>query len=92
MRAGSDAVSQPLVCALTGLVPPPHAGFVFDIIECIVQRDFTYITQDGTTTLYEKIKRALEDPDKKKVVLLAHSQVRPLPRLISCAFDSRRKG
>jgi triacylglycerol esterase/lipase EstA (alpha/beta hydrolase family) len=35
---------------------------------------FLYVTQDGTTTLYQKLKENLMDSTKKKVVLIAHSQ------------------
>ncbi|CDZ96779.1 hypothetical protein [Phaffia rhodozyma] len=49
-------------------------GFILDIIECIIQRDFAYTTQDGTLELYDRLKRALLDANTKRVVLLAHSQ------------------
>lgn len=66
----SEAFQRPI----TG-VHNRTGGFLFDLFECIVQRDFTYITQDGTTELYRRLKGALMDPKKKKVVLLCHSQV-----------------
>ncbi|TFK21637.1 hypothetical protein FA15DRAFT_696226 [Coprinopsis marcescibilis] len=48
-------------------------GFFFDIIECLVQRDLFYATQD-TRIAYNHIKKTLLRPDIHKVVLMAHSQ------------------
>jgi hypothetical protein len=48
-------------------------GIVFDVIECLIQRDFSYATQD-TRTGYAEIKKRLENPKLKKVVLIVHSQ------------------
>lgn len=50
-------------------------GVIFDIIECLIQRNFNYETYDIRVT-YEALKDALEDPDKRldKVVVLCHSQ------------------
>jgi hypothetical protein len=67
----SEAFQRPIVG-----VHNRTGGFLFDLLECIIQRDFTYVTQDGTTELYRRLKGALMDPKKKKVVLLCHSQVR----------------
>lgn len=50
-------------------------GVIFDIIECLVQRNFNCETYDIRVT-YEALKDALEDPDRRldKVVVLCHSQ------------------
>lgn len=49
--------------------------FVFDLLECIIQRDLGYITDD-VKRLYAITMRELLDANNKKVVLIAHSQVR----------------
>ncbi|KAI5794444.1 hypothetical protein DFH27DRAFT_516417 [Peziza echinospora] len=48
-------------------------GPVLDIVECILQRCFGYVTE-GTRTSYEQIKQALQEPSLDKVVVIAHSQ------------------
>ena len=49
------------------------AGLFFDLIECLIQRDFGYNTND-VRVAYKKIKPALLDPSITKVVVVAHSQ------------------
>ncbi|KAJ6078314.1 hypothetical protein N7467_008067 [Penicillium canescens] len=49
------------------------AGIVFDLIECLIQRDFSYATGDIRDS-YALIKQALLNPECDKVVLLLHSQ------------------
>ncbi|KAJ5382139.1 hypothetical protein N7517_000050 [Penicillium concentricum] len=49
------------------------AGIVFDLIECLIQRDFAYATGDIRRS-YALVKEALLDPECDKVVLLLHSQ------------------
>ncbi|KAJ5970128.1 uncharacterized protein N7479_000046 [Penicillium vulpinum] len=49
------------------------AGIVFDLIECLIQRDFAYATDDIRQS-YALVKEALLDPECDKVVLLLHSQ------------------
>ncbi|KAL2834759.1 hypothetical protein BJY01DRAFT_239020 [Aspergillus pseudoustus] len=51
----------------------PTAGLVFDLFQCLIQRDFSYATQDIRDS-YVHIRTALLDPDNKKVVLILHSQ------------------
>ncbi|PKY09268.1 hypothetical protein P168DRAFT_324260 [Aspergillus campestris IBT 28561] len=48
-------------------------GIVFDIIECLIQRCFSYATQD-VREAYAIIKEALLNPEIDKVILLLHSQ------------------
>jgi len=59
--------------ALKILTKHYRAGLVFDLIQCLIQRDFSYATQD-IRDAYIHIRTALLDPDNKKVVLLLHSQ------------------
>ncbi|KAL7416945.1 hypothetical protein BDY24DRAFT_378786 [Mrakia frigida] len=49
-------------------------GFFFDIVECMLQREWGYGTQDAVPLLYKKTKDALLNSDTKKVVVIAHSQ------------------
>ncbi|KAF7164262.1 hypothetical protein CNMCM5623_008902 [Aspergillus felis] len=48
-------------------------GIVFDIIECLIQRNFSYATSD-VRDAYAIIKENLLDPKYKKVILILHSQ------------------
>ncbi|KAL2823050.1 hypothetical protein BJX63DRAFT_4395 [Aspergillus granulosus] len=51
----------------------PTAGLVFDLLQCLLQRDFSYATKDIRDS-YVHIRTALLDPDNTKVVLILHSQ------------------
>ncbi|KAL2827611.1 hypothetical protein BDW59DRAFT_144064 [Aspergillus cavernicola] len=51
----------------------PTAGLVFDIIQCIIQRDFSYATPD-VRDAYALVRVALLDQKYTKVVLIVHSQ------------------
>jgi hypothetical protein len=60
------------------MLPPPRideisAGVFFDLIECLIQRDIGYATQD-VREAYEKIKLALVDEGLTRVVIIVHSQ------------------
>ncbi|KAI9147784.1 alpha/beta-Hydrolase [Paramyrothecium foliicola] len=48
-------------------------GIIFDVIECLIQRNFTYATAD-VRVCYRLIKNVLYDPSKSKVVFILHSQ------------------
>lgn len=49
------------------------AGPILDVIECVIQRDFSYYTRDIRNG-YVEVRAALEADNTKKVVLLCHSQ------------------
>ncbi|KAJ5114296.1 hypothetical protein NUU61_000055 [Penicillium alfredii] len=49
------------------------SGIIFDLLECLIQRDLSYATDDVRST-YELLKKALLNPNCDKVVLLLHSQ------------------
>ncbi|KAB8232500.1 uncharacterized protein BDW43DRAFT_312173 [Aspergillus alliaceus] len=57
---------------ITG-VHNPTDGLVFDIIECLIQRTFTFATPD-TRDGYAITKATLLNPKYEKVVLILHSQ------------------
>ncbi|KAF8246305.1 hypothetical protein K440DRAFT_602677 [Wilcoxina mikolae CBS 423.85] len=59
-------------------------GIIFDLLECLIQRDFSYMTSD-IRIVYNTLKRYLLSPDTEKVVLLAHSQG---GIIISAALDA----
>lgn len=48
-------------------------GIIFDLFQCIIERNFCYATED-TRNSYVLIKEALLDDKYKKVVLILHSQ------------------
>jgi len=49
------------------------SGIVFDVIECLIQRNFTYATSD-VRRAYRTMRDVLYDPSKSKVVFVLHSQ------------------
>ena len=49
------------------------SGIIFDIVECLIQRNFSYATSDIRIT-YRILKEVIYDPSKSKVVLILHSQ------------------
>lgn len=49
------------------------AGIFLDLIECLIQRDFGYNTED-VREAYKEIKKALLDKTITKVVVIVHSQ------------------
>jgi esterase/lipase superfamily enzyme len=46
---------------------------VFDVVECLVQRDLGYTTRD-VRVAYNTLKEALMEPGVETVVVIAHSQ------------------
>ncbi|KAL4786339.1 hypothetical protein BJX76DRAFT_124267 [Aspergillus varians] len=51
----------------------PSAGLVFDIVQCLIQRDLAFATQD-VRDAYALLRAALLNPEYTKVVLIVHSQ------------------
>lgn len=49
------------------------SGIIFDVIECLIQRNFTYATSD-VRICYKTLRDVLYDPSKSKVVFILHSQ------------------
>src|SRR4051812_30944104 len=50
-----------------------RTGIIFDVLQCLIQRDFCYATQD-VRDCYKLIKNDLSNPSYKKVILILHSQ------------------
>jgi len=48
-------------------------GIIFDVLQCLIQRNFTYATQD-IRDCYSIIKPYLYDPTLTKIVFILHSQ------------------
>lgn len=48
-------------------------GILFDVLECLIQRNFGYATKD-VRVCYRRIKETLYDPQFSKVVFILHSQ------------------
>jgi triacylglycerol esterase/lipase EstA (alpha/beta hydrolase family) len=59
-------------------------GTVFDLVECLIQRCFSYSTKD-TRVLYDQLKEILMDKNIRKCVVIAHSQG---GIILSTALDS----
>ncbi|KAL4943553.1 hypothetical protein BDV06DRAFT_210955 [Aspergillus oleicola] len=51
----------------------PSTGMIFDIIQCLIQRDFGYATQD-VRDAYALVRASLSNSDFDRVVLIVHSQ------------------
>lgn len=51
----------------------PSAGLVFDLIECLIQRCFSYATGD-IRKAYVLLKKELLNPNCDRVVIILHSQ------------------
>ncbi|OJJ62736.1 hypothetical protein ASPSYDRAFT_129541 [Aspergillus sydowii CBS 593.65] len=51
----------------------PSTGLIFDVIQCLIQRDLSYATQD-VRDAYVILRAALLNPKYTKVVLIGHSQ------------------
>ncbi|CAK7237007.1 hypothetical protein SBRCBS47491_009830 [Sporothrix bragantina] len=49
------------------------SGILFDVIECLVQRNYTYATRD-VRVCYAILKKTLYRPDISRVVFVLHSQ------------------
>ncbi|PBP17331.1 hypothetical protein BUE80_DR011899 [Diplocarpon rosae] len=48
-------------------------GIVFDVLQCLIQRNFTYATQD-VRDCYQIVKSTLYQPHLTKVIFILHSQ------------------
>ncbi|QPG98400.1 hypothetical protein C2857_007570 [Epichloe festucae Fl1] len=49
------------------------AGLLFDVVECLIQRNCTYATSD-VRICYRILRDVLYDPNKSKVIFILHSQ------------------
>lgn len=72
LQANVDRLAMTFRRPIRG-VHNPTDGIVFDLIQCIVERNFSYSTGD-VREAYVQIKGALVDDQYKKVVLILHSQ------------------
>ncbi|KAK5145676.1 hypothetical protein LTR04_001234, partial [Oleoguttula sp. CCFEE 6159] len=72
LQANIDRLSLTFGRPVTG-VHNPTGGIIFDLVQCVIQRDYCYATQD-IRDAYAEIKKSLMNPRHKKVVLILHSQ------------------
>ncbi|KAF4216160.1 hypothetical protein CNMCM8980_007468 [Aspergillus fumigatiaffinis] len=72
LQSNLDRLAYTFGRNITG-VHNPTTGIVFDIIECLIQRNFSYATSD-VRDAYAIIKEDLLNPKYKKVILILHSQ------------------
>ncbi|KND89301.1 hypothetical protein TOPH_06028 [Tolypocladium ophioglossoides CBS 100239] len=49
------------------------SGIIFDVMECLIQRNFTYATGD-VRLCFKILREVLYDPSKSKVIFVLHSQ------------------
>ncbi|MCJ1472896.1 hypothetical protein MMC13_001545 [Lambiella insularis] len=72
LQSNLDRLAMTFQREITG-IQNPTKGILFDLIECLIQRDLNYATSDirrGRAHL----RAALDSPSVHKVVLLLHSQ------------------
>jgi len=72
LQSNVDRISQTFGRKIVG-VHNKTWGIIFDTIECLIQRNFSYATPDIRDG-YRVVKEALIDPKYKKLVLILHSQ------------------
>jgi hypothetical protein len=72
LKENCNRIARTFGRPVTGIYNPT-LGLIGDIIECIIQRSFSYNTY-CTRYSYDYIKARLADPSVKKVVLISHSQ------------------
>ncbi|KAL9096944.1 MAG: hypothetical protein Q9165_000908 [Trypethelium subeluteriae] len=65
-------VLQLLFLLISG-IHNPTSGIIFDVIQCLIQRDFSYATED-VRACYDLVKKSLIDSRYKKVIFMMHSQ------------------
>ncbi|KAF8852723.1 hypothetical protein BDZ45DRAFT_658824 [Acephala macrosclerotiorum] len=51
----------------------PTNGILFDVLQCLIQRNFTYATSD-VRSCYAIVKSKLYEPNLTKVIFILHSQ------------------
>ncbi|KAL3479717.1 hypothetical protein BJX99DRAFT_267750 [Aspergillus californicus] len=72
LQANLDRLGYTFGRRVTGLHNSTY-GLIFDLIQCVIQRDFSYATED-VRTAYAHTREALLDQKYTKVVLIVHSQ------------------
>ncbi|KAG0132044.1 hypothetical protein HOY82DRAFT_558723 [Tuber indicum] len=72
LQANVDMISEIFGRPVTGIHNRTY-GTVFDLVECLIQRCFSYSTED-TRVLYDHLKSILLDNNVHKCVVIAHSQ------------------
>ncbi|KAK8162964.1 hypothetical protein BKA80DRAFT_274150 [Phyllosticta citrichinensis] len=72
LQANIDRLARIFRRQVTGVHNPTN-GLIFDLIQCMIERNFSYSTQD-VRDAYKVVKEALLDPSRKKIVLILHSQ------------------
>ena len=72
LQANVDLISATFGRPVIGIHNTTY-GLPFDILECLIQRDFAYNSLD-VRIAYDYVKACLCDPTVRKVVLIGHSQ------------------
>ncbi|KAF2418453.1 hypothetical protein EJ08DRAFT_666199 [Tothia fuscella] len=72
LQANCDRLSHTFGRRIVGILNPTD-GIIFDLIQCMVQRNLSYSTSD-VRDAYQLIKEALLNEEYSKVVFILHSQ------------------
>jgi hypothetical protein len=72
LQSNIDRLSMTFGRRVHGVLNPTD-GIIFDLIQCLVQRNLQYATSD-IREAYISVKKALYDENIKKVVFIQHSQ------------------
>ena len=72
MKSNLDLIAKTFRRPVLGIHNPTY-GIIFDVLECVVQRTFSYPTRD-IRRAYDAIRKLADDDAVLKVVLIAHSQ------------------
>ncbi|KAL6718464.1 hypothetical protein ACLMJK_004555 [Lecanora helva] len=72
LQSNIDRIAETFGRAVIGIHNQTY-GFLGDLLECLIQRVYSYRTRD-VRTAHEYVKATLVDSTVKKVVLIAHSQ------------------
>ncbi|KAK0654439.1 hypothetical protein DIS24_g5239 [Lasiodiplodia hormozganensis] len=72
LQANLDRLARIFGRPVTGIHNKTN-GLIFDLVQCMIERNLNYSTQD-IRDAYKLVKEALMDDQRKKVVLILHSQ------------------
>ncbi|KKY26163.1 hypothetical protein UCDDS831_g01673 [Diplodia seriata] len=72
LQANLDRLARIFGRPITGIHNKTN-GLIFDLVQCMIERNLNYSTQD-IRDAYKLVKDALMDANRKKVVLILHSQ------------------
>ncbi|KAF2088066.1 hypothetical protein K490DRAFT_73060 [Saccharata proteae CBS 121410] len=72
LQSNIDRLAETFGRPVIGIHNPTN-GLIFDLVQCMVERNFSYSTQD-IRDAYAQVKESLADQSYKKVIMILHSQ------------------